>query len=124
MAPYSMDLRKRVARAWDAHPDAAAIAATFSVSRAWVHRLIQRRRETGSLAPRQQTKFRSRVLAPHDEDRLRALLEAQPDRTLRELQGELRTSASLTTIWHAVQRLGFTLKKNGTRRRTATHRRR
>src|SRR2546430_15759852 len=63
MAPYSMDLRKRVARAWDADPDADAIAAKYEVSRAWVHRLIQRRRETGSLAPRKQTKFRSLVLA-------------------------------------------------------------
>ena len=37
MAPYSMDLRKRVARAWDASGDAEDIAATFGVSRAWVH---------------------------------------------------------------------------------------
>ncbi len=61
MAPYSMDLRERVANAWDRSGDADAVAATFAVSRAWVHRLIQRRRETGSIAPRQQTKFRSRV---------------------------------------------------------------
>ena len=77
MAPYSMDLRKRVARAWDASGDADEIAATFGVSRAWVHRLIQRRRETGSLAPRQQTKFRSRVLAGQ-EQRLAALITARP----------------------------------------------
>jgi len=50
MAPYSMDLRQRVARAWDLQPDAEEIAAKYEVSRAWVHRLIQRRRETGSLA--------------------------------------------------------------------------
>jgi transposase len=41
MAPYSMDLRERVARAWDASGDADAVAARFGVSRAWVHRLIQ-----------------------------------------------------------------------------------
>ncbi len=46
-APYSMDLRERVAKAWDESGDADEIAATFQVSRAWVHRLIQRRRETG-----------------------------------------------------------------------------
>ena len=44
MAPYSMDLRQRVARAWDAGLDAETIAAKYEVSRAWVHRLIQRRR--------------------------------------------------------------------------------
>lgn len=62
MAPYSMELRSRVARAWDASGDAEEIAATFGVSRAWVHRLIRGRRETGSLALRPQTKFRARVL--------------------------------------------------------------
>src|SRR5437016_1143958 len=61
MAAYSMDLRQRVARAWDTGMDAESVAAKYDVSRAWVHRLIQRRRETGSLAPRQQTKFRGRV---------------------------------------------------------------
>jgi len=52
MAPYSMDLRERVARAWDVSGDAEEVAATFGVSRAWVHRLIQRRRETGSINAR------------------------------------------------------------------------
>jgi transposase len=52
MAPYSMDLRKRVLRAWDAGIDAERVAARFEVRRAWVHRLVQRRRETGSIAPR------------------------------------------------------------------------
>jgi hypothetical protein len=39
MAPYSMDLRKRVAKAWDASGDADAVAAQCNVSRGWVHRL-------------------------------------------------------------------------------------
>src|SRR3981081_1458564 len=78
MAPYSMDLRERVARACDTSGDADAAAGRFGVSRAWVHRLIQRRRETGSLAPRKQHKFRSRVLAGQ-EPRLAALITARPD---------------------------------------------
>jgi transposase len=86
MAPYSMDLRKRVAKAWDASLDADAVAATYDVSRAWVHRLIQRRRETGSLAPRKQTKFRRRALTTRDEERLTALILARPDATLMELR--------------------------------------
>src|ERR687887_2699471 len=97
MAPYSMDLRQRVARAWDASGDAEEVAATFGVSRAWVHRLVQRRRETGSIAPRPQTKFRSRVLAGQEE-RLAALITARPDATLAELQDELPVRAALTTI--------------------------
>lgn len=118
MAPYSMDLRKRVARAWDAGLDAETVAAKYDVSRAWVHRLIQRRRETGSLAPRPQTKFRRRVLSVRDEERLVLLITARPDATLAELREALPTTAALATLWRTIERLGFTLKKNGTRRRT------
>ena len=93
MAPYSMDLRKRVARAWDAGVDADAVAAKYDVSRAWVHRLIQRRRETGSLVPRKQTKFRRRALTAREEERLTALLLARPDATLTELREAVPTTA-------------------------------
>jgi transposase len=120
MAPYSMDLRKRVARAWDAGLDAETVAAKYDVSRAWVNRLIQRRRETGSLTPRQQTKFRGRVLSASEEARLAALITARPDATLTELREALPTTAALSTLWRTINRLGFTLKKNGTRRRAAT----
>ena len=117
MAAYSIDLRKRVLRAWDAGMDAESVAAKYDVSRAWVHRLVQRRRETGSIAPRQQMKFRTRVLAGQ-ETRLAALITARPDATLRELRDALPTAAALSTLWRAIDRLGLTVKKNGVRRRT------
>ena len=119
MAAYSMDLRERVARAWDASGDADEVAARFGVSRAWVHRLAQRRRETGSLAPRKQTKYRSRVLAGQEE-RLAGLITARPDATLEELRAALPTTAALSTLWLEIDRLGVTVKKNGPRRRTAS----
>jgi transposase len=117
-APYSVDLRERVLKAWAASGDADEVAATFSVSRAWVHRLAQRQRETGSIAPRQRTKFRSRVLAGQEE-RLKALVNANPDATLAELREELPTTAALSTLWLALDRLRLTVKKNRPRRRTA-----
>ena len=117
-AAYSLDLRERVIKAWEASGDADAVASTFRVSRAWVHRLAQRKRETGSIAPRKQTKFRVRVLAGQ-EARLRALVDAQPDATLAELREALPTTAALSTLWLELDRLGLTVKKNRTRRRTA-----
>jgi transposase len=117
-APYSMDLRERVFRAWETSGDADEVAATFGVSRAWVHRLAQRERETRSLAPRKQTKFRARALAGQ-EDRLKSLVTAQPDATLAELRDALPTTAALSTLWGELDRLGLTVKKNRTRRRTA-----
>ena len=118
-APYSMDLRERVLKAWEKSGDADAIAETFAVSRAWVHRLAQRHRETGSIVPRKQTKFRSRVLAGQ-ETRLVALITARPDATLAELREALPTTAALSTLWLELDRLGLTVKKNRTRRRAAS----
>jgi transposase len=119
MGTYSLDLRTRVLLDWDAGMKADEIAAKYRVSRAWVHRLVQRRRETGEIGPRRQTKFRARTLAAQ-EDRLRALVTAQPDRTLAELREALPTAASLSTIWRALGRLRLPLKKYGTRRRTTS----
>src|SRR5947207_15353609 len=95
-APYSMDLRKRVAKAWDESGDADEIAATFQVSRAWVHRLIPRRRDTGTIAPRQAPQFRSRALAGQ-EALLAALITRTPAAALADLRDAPPTSAALST---------------------------
>lgn len=122
-AAYSMDLRERVMTDSDAGLSSKELAERYHVSRAWVDALKQRRRETGSIAPLQQTKFRRRVLAGQ-EDRLRALVTAQPDATLAELRDRLRTSVALATIWRELNQLDLTVKKNRTRRRTTPPRRR
>jgi transposase len=123
-AAYSMDLRTRVLRDSDAGLSSKELAERYHVSRAWVDALKQRRRETGAFAPLKPTKFRGRALAPTDLHRLASVLAARPDATLEEIREALRTSAGVTTIWRAVKQLDFTFKKNGTRRRTATARRR
>lgn len=120
MAAYSLDLRKRVVHAYDRGIAPDDVAARFEVSLAWVYRLVQRRRDTGSIAPRKQTKFRRRALSADEETRLVALITAQPDATLAELQRALPTRAALSTLWRAIDRLGLTVKKNRTRRRTAS----
>ena len=118
-AAYSMDLRERVIEDAEAGLSSKDLAARYHVSRAWVDALKQRRRETGSIAARKQTKFRRRVLEGQ-RDRLRALVMAQPDATLAELRDALRTSAALATIWRELNQLDITFKKNGARRRAAT----
>ena len=62
MGADPLDLCTRVLADWDAGMKAEEVAAKYRVSRAWVHRLVQRRRETGEIGPRQQTKFRARTL--------------------------------------------------------------
>ena len=118
-AAYSMDLRERVITDAEAGMSSKVLAERYHVSRAWVDALKQRKRETGSIAPRQQVKFRERVLAGQDE-RLKTLVTAQPDATLAELRDALHTSAGLATIWRALHQLHLTVKKNRTRRRATT----
>ena len=117
MAPYSKDLRTRVLEDRDAGMASKDVATKFRVSRSWVNRLVQRRRETGEVEPRPQTVFKKHAFVGQ-EDQLRALVNAQPDRTLAELREALRSSASLSSVWRALDRLQLTVKKNGTRRRT------
>jgi hypothetical protein len=45
------------------------------------------------------------------EQRLAALITAQPDLTLAELRDALRTTAALSTLWLEIDRLGLTVKK-------------
>lgn len=111
VAAYSRDLRTRVLRDADAGLTSKDLAERYHVSRAWVDALKQRRRETGSIDPRKQQKFRERVLAGQ-EAHLSALVAARPDATLAELRAALRTSAGVTTIWRELDRLHLTVKKN------------
>jgi transposase len=68
---------------------------------------VQRRRETGSIEPRKQTKFRRRVLSAEQEERLVALMTARPVATLVELREALPTTAALTTLWRTIRSLGI-----------------
>ena len=113
-AAYSMDLRTRVIKDAHAGIPSKVLAERYHVSLAWVDALKQRWRETGSVAPLKQTKFRGRVLAGQ-EDRLRGLVTAQPDATLAELRQALQTPAGLATIWRELKLLDLTVKKTSRR---------
>ena len=89
MGAYSLDVRTRVLKDSDTGMASKLVAETYAVSRAWVDRLKQRRRETGEIAPRRQTRWRTPLL--HAQlPRLAILIREHPDRTLVELQQALR----------------------------------
>src|SRR5262245_875975 len=112
MRPYSLDLRERVAAALD-HGEGSwrDIARRFRVSLSFVRRLVRRRQQTGSLAPKPHGGGRSPALDPDDRQRLRQLLQDQPDATLAELKQRLGLSCSLMAIWRALRQLKITRKK-------------
>ena len=119
---YSVDLRERAMADADAGLSAEAVAQKYRVSPWWVYKLKRQRRASGSLAPRPQGGHKPQVLAGQ-EVRLRELVQAQPDATLKQLRERLGVSVSLSVLWAALDRLGLTYKKNPARRRAATPRR-
>src|ERR1700722_16105704 len=108
---YSMELRLEVARAYDECGSSLEVAEDKKCSESWVRRLIQRRTETGSLAPRTPDRSGTRKLDDDDVVDLRRLIEAKPDMTLGELAEALNHKASVPTIWRTIEAQGLTLKK-------------
>ncbi len=109
--PYPMEFRVLVAAAYDECGSSVEVAEECGCSGSWVRRLVQRRREGGSLAP--LTPRRPDARKPDDDDleHLRTLIAAEPDMTLAELAGALGNKASVPTVWRATRALGLPLKK-------------
>jgi transposase len=111
MAPYSMDLRERVAAAVD-HREGSQreIARRFRVSLSFIVRL-QQRRKAGTLAPKPHGGGPRPALSHRDQQRLRRLIRKQNDATLKQLKQRGGFNCTLTTIWNTLRRLGLTYKK-------------
>src|SRR5271165_2216987 len=112
MAPYSIDLRERVAAAVDHHEGSQRqIARRFRVSLSFIVRLLQRRRKAGTLTPKPHGGGPRPALSRRDQQRLRRLVKKQNDATLNKLKQQGGFSCTLTTIWNTLRRLGLTYKK-------------
>ncbi len=121
MTAISRDLRARVFDARQAGDTTAEVADRFAVSPAFVRRLLQRYRETGSLDPKSGRPGRRPKLAG-DHESIRAYNAEHPDHTPAEVAAALRLRASATTVWRAFRALGLTFKKKRSTRPSATGR--
>jgi len=109
---YPLEFRKAVAAAYDECGSSIDVAAQFHCSESWVRRLIQRRREDGSLLPRPPKRPDRRKLKEQDMAELARLIDESPDMTLQELADALPTPVSLATVHRATKRLQLPLKKS------------
>src|SRR5438552_12282199 len=109
---YSMEFRRAVAKAYDECGSSIEVAEQFGCSESWVRRMIQRRRETGSLEPRPLKLPDNNKLDEDDLEQLAELIRQTPDMTLGELAAALTTKVSVPTVWRATQALGLVLKKS------------
>jgi transposase len=107
-AAYSQDLRDRVMAARDEGMETKSVAELFRVSRSWVRRVMQRRREHGETRPRPRG---GATIVKIDLDRLRQLVDQQPDATARELHQRLGIACSVSAVDMALRRLGLSFKK-------------
>lgn len=123
MDAYSMDLRERVAAECDcgtwSQPE---IAERYDVSVSFITRLLRRRRETGSVAPKPHTGGYSPTFTERDLKRIVAKVGVRPDITLAELCAWAPKRVSDSTMSRILIAQGLTRKKSrstptsGTRR--------
>jgi len=106
-----MDLRERVAAVDHREVSQREIARRFRVSLSFIVRLLQRRREAGTLAPKPHGGGPRPSLSRRDQQRLRRLVQKQNDATLNQLKQQGGFSCSLTIIWHTLRCLGLTYKE-------------
>src|SRR5829696_7595099 len=122
-APLSQDLRERIVRAVDDGSTIRQAARRFAVIASAAIKLMQRVRQTGSLAPAQIGGFRRPLLEKHADD-LRALVLSQPGITLREIKAALAARGiivkALSTIADMLHRLGLSHKKTRMAKLTGT----
>jgi len=123
---HSLDLRARVIESVRQGASAREAGRRFAVSESAAIKLVRRWRETGSFAPGQIGGQKPRKLAGR-EDWLHAVMAAEPDVTLAELQRRLLADGvriSQQAINTTLRALGYSYKKNRARGRTGPARHR
>ncbi len=119
MATLSRDLRERIVAAYDREEGTRQqIAERFDVSLGMVKKLLQQRRDTGDIGPRHHRSGRKPKITSIHQEKLRRLVEKRPDMTLEELREAIGVSCTLPAIHYALGRMGFSLKKSRSVRRS------
>ena len=115
---YSKEFRREVLSACDSGRGTREVATAFDVSESWVRRIKQERRELGKTAPKQKRDRQPKWWAY--KDRILEIVHARPDITLTELQAELETSLSRSTLCVALKKLKLTFKKKSSKPQNST----
>jgi transposase len=111
--PYSEDLRERIVRAVETGMSRNKVAKQFDVSISCVVKLMQRWNRQGTVKADRLGGWRKPVLGPHEE-RIRSLVAAHRDITLKELCEALALAGVVTkrsTLADFLKRLGLNRKK-------------
>jgi transposase len=120
MKSYSLDLRERLVAGRQRGQSAEELARVFGVSKRSVERYWKRQMEEGTFQAKARGGYRRSRLEGHDEE-LRQWIAQQPDLNLEQLRERLLEQLSIrigtTALWHRLEKLGLSYKKNAARRR-------
>lgn len=117
--PYPQEFRDRVLAALGRGEKASQIARRLEVSRYFVYQVRDRFVLEGERSIRQLGGYRRSVIEGM-EPTIRQWLKAEPDLTLQEMCDRLAAQGralKVPALWHQLNRLGLTLKKNPARQR-------
>ena len=120
MRTYSRDLRERIVAVRGQGYSAQEIARLYRVSKRSVERYWKLYLNTGAVEPKQRGGYRRSRLEKHDE-KLRRWIKKESDLTLAQLQQRIALDLGIklgtTALWHRLEHLGLSYKKNPARRR-------
>jgi transposase len=123
MDAYSLDLRKKIVEAKERGMSTAEVAQTFGVGASTVKRYAAAAREGSSLAPKKRLGSKPKLNGAARK-LLEADLEKRPAATLPERREFLRRAAGVevsdSTVSRMLKRLGWSRKKDGWVRASAT----
>ena len=120
----SLDLRERIISSYDSGEGTRKeVAERFKVSEDFVKKLLKQRVKLGHIRPLpkggSKPKFHGELL-----QELKNYVEAHPDATLEQIHKAFsdKVDCVFQTIHNTLKRLGFTYKKNSSRKRTRPRR--
>ena len=124
---YSNDLRRKLLEAHEqGQGTLEELAEEFGVSLGFAKKISAALRRTGRMERSEQRHGRPNQVTPLVQERLREWLRQQPDRTLSELQRQLReqvqVSVSVPRLWVVLRQMKLRLKKSHSTPRSRTPR--
>jgi len=120
MKPYSEDLRERIVKARRQGESVIELSKLFGVSKSSVERYCRLHQRTGQCVPRKIGGYRRSRLEGHDKT-LQGWIKKKKDMTLVQMQArclkEMGIRLGINALWHRLDRLNLSYKKNAARRR-------
>lgn len=103
--------RHLLVQAFNKTHDSREVAKMFSVDRSTVYRIVERQHREGNVDLRTSQRGRKKSLKDVDIAYIEALVQKQPDVTLKEIVEKLHLSVCIETVRQVLKRLGYTRKK-------------